>query len=171
MDEIVVENAVASDFEGILRLYGRVAAVAGGLARMADEIDERYVRHFMTNSASSGIEIVAREGERIVGEIHAYAIGPRVFAHVLGELTIAVDPDFQRRGVGRRIFGELMRQVVETRDDILRVELIARESNAKAIAFYESLGFVREGRLTARIASADGRFEADIPMAWHRKQI
>jgi ribosomal protein S18 acetylase RimI-like enzyme len=44
---------------------------------------------------------------------------------------------------------------------------IARESNQKALAFYQSLGFVREGRLEGRIRGAGGP-EADIPMAWLR---
>jgi ribosomal protein S18 acetylase RimI-like enzyme len=49
------------------------------------------------------------------------------------------------------------------------VELIARESNAKAIAFYQSLGFVIEGRFERRIRNPDGSLEADIPMAWLRR--
>jgi ribosomal protein S18 acetylase RimI-like enzyme len=38
----------------------------------------------------------------------------------------------------------------------LRVELITRESNKKAIKFYESIGFVIEGRFGKRIKNADG---------------
>jgi putative acetyltransferase len=48
------------------------------------------------------------------------------------------------------------------------VELIARESNARAIGLYESLGFRREGRLEGRVRRPDGVVEADIPMAWVR---
>jgi ribosomal protein S18 acetylase RimI-like enzyme len=84
-------------------------------------------------------------------------------------LTIAVHPDFQGFGIGKALFTELMRQTTENRPDILRVELIARESNAKAIEFYKKLGFAAEGRMTNRIASVGGGFEADIPMAWLRK--
>lgn len=162
-----IQTAKPDDATAILELYRRVAAVEGGLARASDEIDSDYVANFMSKSEKTGIEIVAKSGERIVGEIHAYAIGPRAFAHVLGELTIAVDPEFQGAGVGRKIFEELLRRVREGRPDITRVELIARESNRKAIAFYLSLGFAPEGRLENRIAGAAGR-EADIPMAWLR---
>lgn len=168
MSEIIVDSAGEDDFEAIIALYQRVAAVEGGLARGSDEIDDRYVRNFMLKSAQSGIEIVARKGDSIIGEIHAFALGPRAFSHVLGELTIAVDPGSQGTGVGRLIFSELIRRVTESRPDILRVELIARESNLRAIAFYESLGFVKEGRFEGRIKSVGGGFEADIPMAWTR---
>ena len=163
-----ITNAELDDVAEIFGLYRAVAAIEGGLARTAEEISAEYVENFVSRAVGTGIIVVARSGERIVGEIHAYALGPKVFAHVLGELTIAVHPDFQGCGVGKAIFTELMRQVKETRPDILRVELIARESNAKAIEFYEKLGFETEGRMRRRIRSVGGGFEADIPMAWHR---
>ncbi len=64
------------------------------------------------------------------------------------------------------LFKELLSLIENTELDILRVELIARESNKRAITFYESIGFVVEGRLENRIKNTDGTFEADIPMAW-----
>ena len=57
------------------------------------------------------------------------------------------------------------------RPDILRVELIARESNTKAIDFYKQIGFVQEGRFEKRIIGTDNQFEADIPMAWFNKNF
>ena len=48
----------------------------------------------------------------------------------------------------------------------MRVELISRESNLKAISLYESLGFTREGKLDRRIRNNKNELEADIPMAW-----
>ncbi|HQU81485.1 MAG TPA: GNAT family N-acetyltransferase [Pyrinomonadaceae bacterium] len=168
MKEFIVTNADFQDCLKIEELYRKVAAVEGGLARTADEINAEYVANFVTKSIKTGIIIVARKDEKIIGEIHGYALGPQVFAHVLGELTIAVHPDFQGVGVGRAIFFEFMRRVVEDRADILRVELIARESNGKAIEFYKKLGFEVEGKMTNRIRGVSGGFEADIPMAWHR---
>jgi putative acetyltransferase len=104
----------------------------------------------------------------LAGELHAYPPGPRTFAHVLGELTVAVHPDWQGRGVGRALFAALLSEVERNRPQVTRVELIARESNARAIGLYESLGFRREGRLEGRVRRPDGVVEADIPMAWVR---
>lgn len=168
MKNFVSENADFEDIGEITNLYREVAAIEGGLARTADEISEKYVENFVSKAVETGIIVVARKDGKIIGEIHAYALGPKVFAHVLGELTIAVHPNFQGFGVGKAIFTELMRQVVENRPDILRVELIARESNAKAVEFYKKIGFEIEGRMSNRIRSVNGAFEADIPMAWHR---
>lgn len=169
MKDFIVTTANFEDCPAIAQLYREVAAIEGGLARTADEISDEYVENFVSKSIKSGIIIIARKDEMIIGEIHGYALEPKVFAHLLGELTIAVHPDFQGFGVGKAIFTDFMRQVKKDRPDILRVELIARESNQKAIEFYQKLGFEVEGRMKGRIRGVDGNFEADIPMAWHRK--
>lgn len=100
--------------------------------------------------------------------MHAYAPGIAVFAHVLGDLTIAVLPRAQGQGVGRALFERCLAEVRQARPRTLRVELFARESNRKAVAFNESLGFVIEGRLAHRIRRTSGTYEADLVMGWVR---
>lgn len=95
---------------------------------------------------------------------------PSVFSHVLSDLTIAVDPEYQGRGLGNRLFQTLLDHITEERNDIIRVELIARESNTRALRLYRKLGFQAEGRLEMRIHSV-GRLEADIPMAWFNEKF
>jgi len=170
MSNFTIATGNIEDRDALIALHRTVAAVEGGLARSVAEITEEYVSHFLKKSLESGLILVARQGAggQVIGEIHAYALGPQVFAHVLGELTIAVHPAHQGRGIGKALFTELLRRVVEERPEIRRVELIARESNQKAIALYQRLGFQIEGRLANRIRSVDGGYEADIPMAWTR---
>lgn len=150
----------------ILALYRQVAQISGNLARSSEEISGEYVKNFLKKSQSTGISLIAFTGMNIVGEIHAYKLDLKVFSHVLSELTIAVHPDFQGKGIGRALFSTLLDEIKTSRREILRVELISRESNKKAIRFYESLGFRQEGRLENRIDSGGGIFEADIPMGW-----
>lgn len=164
-----IHRAVSSDFEGIKVLYQSVARQGGGIARTEDEITDDYIRHNLDTSISRGISYVAKVGEQIVGEIHAYPPFPQVFAHILSDLTIAVHPDFQGTGVGRAIFSALLDEVKQRRTDILRVELFVRQSNLKAIAFYQSLGFEIEGHFQKRVRRPDGDLEADVPMAWIRR--
>ena len=170
MQQFIIEAATDTDGAALATLYRAVAATEGGLARTQAEITDEYVAHFLAKAQASGIILVARPlGGPLIGEIHCYALGPRVFAHVLGELTIAVHPGYQGQGIGKALFTELLRRVEQERPNVLRVELIARESNRKAIAFYQKLGFQIEGRFTNRIRSVDNAgFEADIPMAWLR---
>ncbi len=173
MKAFIIDSATPEDKTEVVALYRAVATIEGGLARTEEEISEEYVEHFLRKSLESGLSLVGRqEGTgKIIGEIHSYAIGPRVFAHVLGDLTIAVHPDHQGFGIGKALFTELLKHVKDGRPDILRVELIARESNGKAIEFYQKLGFQIEGRLANRIRSVGGGYESDIPMAWQRNAI
>lgn len=153
-------------------LYKAVGNHVGGLARVADEISEKYIEHFMVCASDSGVELVIQDtfaDDNIVAEIHCYKPEPKAFEHVLGELTIAVHPHYQGQGLGKKLFQVLLNTIGKERQDILRVELIARESNLRAIAMYEKLGFIREGRLEKRIKGVNGAFEADIPMAWFNK--
>ena len=162
-------QANQGDFNKIYALYKKVATETTGLARLGDEITEQYIQDFMKNSSETGIELVVDNPDnsnQIIAEVHCYKLVPKVFSHVLGELTIAVDPDHQGKGIGRMIFTHLLDLIVSTRADVMRVELISRESNLKAISFYESLGFAREGKLERRIKYDKNDFEADIPMAW-----
>jgi ribosomal protein S18 acetylase RimI-like enzyme len=163
-----IHYAVASDLEGIKALYQNVARQGGGIARTEDEITDDYIRHNLDTSISRGISYVAKVDEQIVGEIHAYPPFPQLFAHILSDLTIAVHPDFQGTGVGRAIFSALLDEVKQHRLHILRVELFVRQSNLKAITFYQSLGFEIEGHFQQRVRRPDGDLEADIPMAWIR---
>ena len=164
-----IRRSSPTDVDGIVALYRAVGRAGGGLARAPDEITRGYVRDFLEAALAGGIALVATDqDDEIVAEIHTRPLGPRSFSHVLGDLTVAVHPSCQGRGLGRRIFSELLGIVMRDMPEVLRVELKSRESNAHAIAMYESLGFKREGRMENRVRLPDGSLEADIPMAWQR---
>ena len=164
-----IRQANPGDFNKIYALYKKVATEATGLARSGDEITDHYIQKFMKDSSETGIELIIDHpdsSDEIIAEVHCYRLIPKVFSHILSELTIAVAPDHQGKGIGRVIFTHLLDLIKNRRPGIMRVELISQESNVKAISFYESLGFTREGRFERRIRTNKNQFEADIPMAW-----
>ena len=141
----------------------------GGLARSYEEITEEYINNILSKSQDGGIQLVIpnpASPDAVIAEIHCSKFEPKVFGHILSDLTIVVDPGFQGKGIGKMIFKTLLDTVANERKDILRIELIARESNKRAIQFYQQIGFIVEGRFERRIKSATGQFEADIPMVW-----
>ena len=169
--DIRIRAATDADIKAIANLYRAVGSAGGGLARTPAEVTMDYVSDFVHAARHGGIELIAEAPDgTIAGEIHTYPLGPATFAHVLGQLTIAVRPDWQGRGVGRSLFRALLETVVREFPHVLRVELKARESNTRAIGMYESLGFRKEGRMERRVRREDGSFDADIPMAWHRAE-
>lgn len=162
-------TANLNDLQKIKDLYTAVARQQGGIARHAEEVTAEYIQHFIRKSLHDGLIIVGEhpdDPQRVVAEIHASKAGIKVFDHVLGDLTLAVHPDFQGRRIGRTIFTIFLEEVARNRPDIGKVELITREGNLRAIKLYESLGFRIEGRLEMRIRTPEGALEADIPMGW-----
>jgi ribosomal-protein-alanine N-acetyltransferase len=74
------------------------------------------------------------------GRVAGFAVARRA-AEDEGELlNLAVDPAFRRRGIGRRLVGQL----TSNYPGVLWLEV--RESNADARKFYKSLGFCDIGR-------------------------
>lgn len=162
-------RATVKDHKAIYTLYKTVAKTIGGIAREEDEITEAYINNNLQKSLYSGICLVIENPNNpnaLIAEIHCYKPEPKAFNHILSELTIVVHPEFQGKGLGKLLFNYLLNEIKESRKDILRVELIARESNQKAIDLYTNLGFKIEGRLEQRINNKNKGFEADIPMAW-----
>ena len=164
-----IRSAAHEDAPLIRKLYRDVARRSTGLARVENEITDEYVERFVSRSISSGLILVVEHPDdhhALIGEIHAYRPGPAVFNHVLSELTIAIHPEFQGKKIGRTLFTIFLEEIGVNRPDIGKVELIARESNIKAIKFYQSFGFLIEGRMEMRIKTPGGNYEADIPMGW-----
>ncbi len=164
----MIRRAASIDREHILALYRAVAAVPDGIARSPDEVTDAYVDGFMQRAAHDGIELVYEEGGAILGEMHASRVGIASLAHLLTDLTIAVSPAAQGRGIGRALFQEMLREVTHNMPHITRIELFARDSNVRARKLYASLGFVEEGRLRARVNNARGQAETDTIMGWLR---
>jgi len=169
MEKFKIRPATTQDLTLIYELYKSVSEHVGGILRTSDEITHEYVLQFSKKAAKNGIQLVIEDisNHQLVGEVHCSKPGPKVLDHVLSELTIVIHPDFQNRGLGRQLFTNLLNIVKTARTDILRVELIARESNVKAIKMYESLGFEIEGKLKNRIKSDQYTFESDVMMGWN----
>ena len=168
-ENLIYRKATVKDTNDIFRLYKAQGKIAGTLARDESEINKKYVEEFTLRSLKNSTQFVAvnlMQNNLVVAEVHGYKLEPKSFNHVLSNITIVVHPTYQGKGVGKRLLETFLNNISQNRADILRVELIVRESNAKAIKLYESLGFKIEGRFERRIRSADNQLEADIPMAW-----
>ncbi len=161
---IETRRAIEADIDAICTLHKRAAAEPIGLARRPDEISRDYVAGFVTASLARGLIMVAENGGRLLGDIQATTPQPRLFSHVLSDLTIAIDPEAQGQGVGRRLFTDFLATVRRDLPHIRRVELFCRPDNPRGYPFYESLGFVIEGRLRGRVCTAEGTYIDDFFM-------
>lgn len=163
----MIRRGTPADQEAIRALLQEVAAQPGGLARGPEEITEAHVAGILGRPAKGGVVLVAEEGE-LLGLLQVAAPGIDSVRTLLTDLTVAVHPAAQGRGVGRALFTELLRLVTEEMPHIQRIELHTRASNAAGVRLYTAMGFEVEGRLRRRIRAADGTLEDDLILAWLR---
>lgn len=162
--EIEIRPLSLMDVDALVALHRATAAAPGGLARTPEEIDAAYVSGFVAKTSAGGVALGAWADGALAGEIHASRMGIAQFAHVLTDLTVAVHPAWQGRGVGSALFRALFAQAATLTPRVERIELMAREGNSEAIRLYERLGFRGEGRFLGRVRLPDGSTEADIAM-------
>lgn len=108
----------------------------------------------------------SNQGERylnyqltIDGRMAAFAI-TQVVVDEATLFNIAVDPDFQRQGVGKALLEHLIDELEKR--GVLTLWLEVRASNVAAIALYESLGFNEATIRRNYYPTADGREDAII---------
>ncbi|HEY2358633.1 MAG TPA: GNAT family N-acetyltransferase [Phenylobacterium sp.] len=165
MSGIEVRVSSLADAPAILALHAAAASMGGGLAREPDEMQLAYIEEALAKSLASGVALTAWADATMAGEIHASRMGPRQFAHNLTDLTVAVHPDVQGRGVGALLFEALFVAATKLTPRIERIELMCREGNLSAVRLYQRLGFVIEGRFQRRVRLKDGTVEDDLAMA------
>lgn len=153
-----IRAATASDVPAITAIYR-----ASSTAREPGEIDDALVTSMVRDASDRGMALVAFEDERVLG----FVLGPRHpvrrCAHVVTSVLVCVDADARGRGVGRALMTALV-EAARASDWCERIEFHVRASNVVAITLYESLGFVVEGRLRARVEGPEGRVD-DLLMA------
>lgn len=165
MADFSVRRATPEDASAILALHRKVAAKPGGLARQPDEVTADYVAHAMAAAGDGGVNLVAVDADGAVcGELHVERMKVAIFAHVLTDLTVAVDPDWQGRGVGSALFRALIDIARTMTPPVGRIELWTGAANLGAQRLYQRLGFQIEGRMIGRGRYADGHVEDDIVM-------
>jgi ribosomal protein S18 acetylase RimI-like enzyme len=163
-----IRLAQPHDVVEIFRLYTRVAPT-GGCARMADEITNQYVEEFLTASLQRGFCIVIDHPEglsEIVGELHAYRSGIRQYNHLLGNLSLVIHPDFQRRKLGRTLLTIFLEEIALHHCSVGKIETVVSEDNTRALTLLTSLGFQIEGRQEMSVRTTDGRYLANIVLGW-----
>lgn len=152
-----MDLAVAEDIPGIVAV--RVAA--------AEDLTQRFgAGHWSGLASEKGVAwdlrqgkvLVARHGSRVIGTLKLatrkpWAIDVSYFTAVRRPwylTNMAVDPRYQRKGVGKRLVEESVRCVREWGGEAIRLDAYANEQ-AGAGPFYEKCGFTEVGRATYRV--------------------
>ena len=114
---------------------------------------------------TSGPAFVAHRAGEVIGwcDIRRHALP--AFAH-RGSVGMGVVAEWRGRGIGFRLLDAALHAAF--RQGFARVELEVRTDNARAIALYDKIGFVREGLLRDSLF-IDGEYFDAIAMAIIRR--
>lgn len=164
-----------SDAAGLLALERALARERHGMVKLEDELPadaEAFAAQAGPSLAAPdhrGFRLVAEmEGRGVVAEISFIRFGLRMLRHG-GTLGIGVHPEAQGVGLGRALMSAVIDWAREHRDPdgerVRRIELYVRADNARAVALYDSCGFVREGVRRAFVRGPDGALIDDYVMA------
>jgi ribosomal protein S18 acetylase RimI-like enzyme len=85
--------------------------------------------------------LVGGLNQRIIATVMAGFDGHRGWVHL-----VAVHPDYRRRGFGRAMMIEAEKKLREI--GCTKINLQVRDTNQKVVAFYETLGFAVEERVS-----------------------
>jgi ribosomal protein S18 acetylase RimI-like enzyme len=156
----IVRKAEAADAAAVENLKGHVHAVhASARSDMFRVPREKGEGERLLDGALADPQqqvFVAEDGGSVVGYVHIVlkhtpASDDRVDRHYSEIDTVAVHPEAQRLGIGRRLI-EAALKWASTRG-IVDHQIAAHEFNQAALALYEGLGFSRSVTMLRRIDS------------------
>ena len=124
-----------------------------GLTRPWNAPDDDIDRTVATREATI---LVGYIGDRLMGSVMAGHDGHRGWVYYL-----AVDPEYQGHGLGRELMEEAGLWLASR--GAPKLELMVRDGNAQAAAFYEALGFERQE------VTVYGKWLKDVPETQVRK--
>jgi len=162
---IRIREATGADAPALLSYWRRIGGETafltfGGEGPGTTAADQRDVLEQMAAS-DNAIALLAEEADEIVACL-TFSGGSRAWTRHAGEFGISVVASHWGRGIGRRLL-EMLLTWAEGGGVVRKINLRVHPDNARAIALYQSLGFVAEGRLT-RETCVDGEFFDSIIM-------
>lgn len=160
-----IRRAEPDDAAAVLAYLADVGAETDNLSFGAEGlgVPEEIERAYIARVAASetALFLIAEVDGRIVGAL-TFEGGPRARTRHVGEFGVSVRRSHWGTGTGRALVEALIAWAVAG-NVIRKIDLRVRTDNARAIALYEQLGFVREGTRTRDI-QIDGVFHDALLM-------
>jgi ribosomal protein S18 acetylase RimI-like enzyme len=161
---MLIREARIEDASILVAAEKATAQTPGFLVSRPYELTRAAFERKITDVAEAGRYIVAEQDGKVVGHALLDPMPLEAIARVF-RLTVVVHPGFRNRGIGEALMRDLMDWAKQS-PRVLKIELLVRATNERAIRLYTKLGFVEEGRFKNRIKLPDGTFIDDLAMAW-----
>ena len=159
--------AQPEDAKSFLTFWKAIVSEGGYVRSEEVETPARVYRaRFRRSWTDREAQVVALDGERVVGHVYIQRESHPVTRHV-ATLGIAVSADRRRLGIGRALMAEAFRWAREV--DVEKIMLSVYPHNHAAIALYRRFGFVEEGRLVGHSRKSTGYEDEILMSAWTGK--
>ncbi len=158
---VEIRHITQEDIAGFHRAVDLVARERKYLAFLESPPLASTREFVLGNIAKGNPQFVALADGEVVGWCDIVRIDRPVYAHA-GVLGMGLLPPFRGQGYGKRLIETALQAAFST--GFSRVELAVHDDNARAIALYERVGFVREG-VKRRATCIEGRFGDTLMMA------
>lgn len=123
---MIIEKFSMKFYEEVVELW-RKSGISVGSTDTKEEL-ERVVRR------TPQLFLVGKIDEKIISVVIGGFDGRRGYVHHL-----AVDPDYQKKGYGKMIMGELMNKFLKLK--VHKVHLFLEKYNNEVVEFYRNLGW------------------------------
>ncbi len=155
------------DAKSFLTFWKAIVSEGGYVRSEEVETPARVYRaRFRRSWTDREAQVVALDGDRVVGHVYIQREGHPVTRHV-ATLGIAVSADRRRLGIGRALMSEVFRWARDV--DVEKIMLSVYPHNHAAIALYRRFGFVEEGRLVGHSRKSTGYEDEILMSAWTGK--
>ena len=139
---IAIAPIAACDVESFRACLDAVAREERYLALLEAPPLENMRQFVVTNMANGVVQLVAKDGDTIVGWCDIMPGWHHTLQHV-GSLGMGLLPAYRGQGLGARLLDDCIERARQA--GITRVELEAREDNHAALRLYGRFGFEVEG--------------------------
>ncbi len=162
-----VVPARLEDAPALLALRKAVLAEGRWFATHVDEhsggLDQARATIHALGQQPNGLMLAAWEGDDLVGLLAVHGERLARMRH-LGRLEMMVAAPFRGRGIGGAMLASCLRWA-EANPMLRKISLAVFADNDRAVALYQSHGFVQEGRREGEYLLEDGSVRADLLMA------
>lgn len=163
---ITIRKARPQDAPLLAETEKIIAEEPGFLCSNPEELDPKIFRQTIEQlgTGEQGVYFVAEEQEKIAGHGYLLKLPLKNLSHV-AQLTIALHPDWQGKGVGMLLMEALITWA-EHDPTLEKIELNVRATNIRALKLYKKWGFRLEGFLTRHLKTKSGYID-DLVMGLH----
>jgi L-amino acid N-acyltransferase YncA len=159
-----IRPATADDVPGIAAIYDEQVRTAISTFDL-EPPRTSYWSHLLASEEPGDHFLVADDDDSVAGFAYAGSYRPRPGYRLTRETSVYLDPAFRGRGLGRRLYGDLLPRL--TADGMHVALALIALPNPASVALHEACGFAHLGTMR----QVGHKFDRWIDTAWYQRDL